>query len=349
VRCRKLLIALSLVTGSLVVSLLLGEIGLRLLGHRGAPHAALANTRPVDDPVLDWRYVPGSHYVLGNVAYRYNGAGFRDVEHGVEAAPGTRRLLVLGDSVTEALGVDWGSSFSQRVQRALGRGWEVVTLAAGGLNTPQEVHLLEREGLQYRPELLVLNFVLNDADFYTSYRAAQRYLDRKDSTIGLLNLPVSPEFKRLLKSSALVYFVKERVEHLRGRLLGADERDYFTALWAGDGNRQKVRQGFDRLAAVAQDRSLTVVVIIWPLITDYRRYGFDAVHRWVRHESERRGFSVVDLLPDFARHPYRELQLTAEDNVHPNARGHGLAAEAFLRWHRTTTRPAAAVSEASPS
>jgi lysophospholipase L1-like esterase len=327
--------SLLLLAVSCVVTLSAAEAGLRWLGHHGAPGSTISNTFSVDDPILDWRYVPRSEVRVGRVVYRYNGAGFRDVDHAIAKPPEAKRIVVLGDSVTEGYGVEWRDVFAHVLQARLGNGWEVINIAAGGLNTPQEVHLLERAGLIYEPDLVVVNFVLNDADFDSKREGARRYLADKDTRIGLLNLPVTPGLKQLLKSSALIYFVKERVELLKGRLVDAEEPNYFRQLWAKPENREKVQAAFRKLAALQARARFQVLVIIWPLLTDFDRYGVEFVHDWVGREARQAGFPVIDLLERFSRIPYRELQVTADDNVHPNALGHQLAVDAFLAWYRT--------------
>ncbi|MCI0558675.1 MAG: SGNH/GDSL hydrolase family protein, partial [Nitrososphaera sp.] len=77
------------------------------------------------------------------------------------------------------------------------------------------------------------------------------------------------------------------------------------------------------------------VVIIWPLLTDYDDYRFESIHEWVREEAEDRGFSIIDLLPSFSKVFYRDLQITAEDSIHPGALGYKLGADAFLAWCRS--------------
>lgn len=313
----------------------IGEVGLRLMGYKGAPESLLANIHAVDDPVLNWRYLPGSEVQLGRVLRSYNKAGFRDIDHVVEKVVDIKRVLVVGDSVTEGGDLEWDAVFSAQIQAGLGGSYEVVTLAMGGLNTPQEVHLLEKEGLAYKPDLVVLNFVLNDSDFYTEYKAAERHHAEKDSVIGVLGIPINPSLKRSLKSSALVYFLKVRLEHLLGRMLGKEEIGYFEALWGKAENRQRITDGFDQLRAMSQRGPFPVVVIIWPILTEFTQYKFADIHRWVGAEAENRGFKTIDLLPFFEKKSYRDLQVTAEDNIHPNDRGHKIGADAFLEWvHR---------------
>ena len=66
-------------------------------------------------------------------------------------------------------------------------------------------------------------------------------------------------------------------------------------------------------ARIAGDRF--VLVMIWPLVTDYGRYEFQELHRWVGEQARANGFEVIDLLSEFSRVWYRELQASAEDNV----------------------------------
>ena len=60
------------------------EGGLRLMGYSGAPEMSITNIRAVDDPVLNWRYVPGSEVQVGRSWHRYNKAGFLDIDHEVK-------------------------------------------------------------------------------------------------------------------------------------------------------------------------------------------------------------------------------------------------------------------------
>lgn len=330
------LLSLVLVLASLCVSFILGEIVLRLLGYRGAPQSIISNVYEVDDPILDWRYVPNSEVRLGNLVFKYNQAGFRDVDHDVNKPEGITRIVVVGDSVSEGNGVQSEAVFSRVLQERLGRDYDVINIAMSGLNTPQEVHLFEQHGLQYGPDVVVVNFVLNDIDFYSSLAGQKRYYAEMDKRIGVLGLSISPELKRLLKSSALLYFVKERVGTLIYRYSGSDAEkvDFYTALWSEERNREKAIRGFDQLSGLKQNNSFEVVIMIWPLLVDYADYGYGWIHEWVENEARTREFAAIDLLPAFSEVPSRQLQVSVEDTVHPNEFGHSIAADAFLDWYR---------------
>jgi lysophospholipase L1-like esterase len=324
-----------LLLGSFVVSAILGEVLLRALGYAGAPESQIGNIRLVDDPILDWRFIPNSRVQDGKVVLVYNSAGFRDREHVRQKQPGVTRVVVLGDSVTEGSGVEVDEIFSSRLQQGLGPRYEVINLGMSGLNTPQEVHVLEVEGLGYDPDVAIVNFVLNDCDFFSEFHAAKQFTQDKDTKIGLLgDLSVDPRLKRLLKSSAFIYFVKARVEHLVGMVTGKGESNYYLRLWGETYCHQRIAEGFEKLRELRDRNRFEAHVVIWPLLVDYQPYVFAHIHERVRHEAEQRGFKVLDLLDAFALLSYRNLQVTAEDNVHPNGEGHRLAAKAYLAWRQ---------------
>ena len=185
----------TLLVCSLLVAAVSGELLLRLLGYHGAPVSLVSNIYLVDDPILDWRYLPNKEIWMGRVRYAYNSSGFRDVEHAAARTSDSKRIVVLGDSVTEGYGVRWEAVFASRIQAGLGDAYEVVNLGMAGLNTPQEIHLLQDIGVAYKPSLIVLNFILNDYEFYTRFHDAKAYTREKDERIGLLNIPINSDLK----------------------------------------------------------------------------------------------------------------------------------------------------------
>ncbi len=306
------------------------EIVLRMMGYYGSPTLDLSDEiMDVEDDVLSWRYIPNVMRVKGSVEYRINSIGFRDSEHDLAKPVGVTRIVVLGDSVTDGYEVRWEETFTNRLQRAL-PACDVMNVAQGGLNSPQEVRLLEADILPYEPDIVVLNFILNDCDFYSNTKGMRRFRGEKDSEIGLLGIKVDPRFKKALKSSAFIYYVKDRVENLVERMKGTDEGDYFQKLWANRANKRKVEDAFQRLAELADENGFTVYVLVWPLIVAFEEYAYGDIHDWVGETARRHGFLVIDLLEDFRPFEYRSLQVNAADFVHPNGRGHEISAARFL-------------------
>lgn len=108
-----------------------------------------------------------------DVAVTTNSAGFHDVEHRVEKVPDVYRIVVLGDSFIEGLAVPIESGFTQQLESLLqvevkDRRVEVINLAVSGIGPAQYLRILERRGLGYKPDL-VLMAVYPENDFWDSY------------------------------------------------------------------------------------------------------------------------------------------------------------------------------------
>lgn len=199
---RNLVFSLVLLMVSLLFSLVVGEMGLRLLGYAGAPESLIGNIRHVGDPVLNWRFVPSLPVQEGKVIARYNSTGFRDVEHNVEKPSPVTRVVVVGDSVTGRAGVRQEELFASYVQAFLGSKFKIIDLGMSGLNIPQEIYIYDVEGMKYEPDIVVVNFILNDCDFFSEFHTGKQYQKEKDAKIGLLgDIIIDPRLKRWSKGS----------------------------------------------------------------------------------------------------------------------------------------------------
>ena len=101
-----------------------------------------------------------------------NKAGFHDFEHEVEKLPDRYRIIVLGDSYIEALQVAIDQGFTQQLERRLGDSittgrFEVINLGVSGSGPAQYYRILEKKGLVYKPDLVVMA-VFPDNDFRDS-------------------------------------------------------------------------------------------------------------------------------------------------------------------------------------
>lgn len=100
---------------------------------------------------------------------RLNQEGWRDVEHSVTAAPGTRRVLIVGDSIAFGWGIQkisnrLGEQLAGALSVKTGEHWESLNASKGGMNTLQEFPFVQ-EMLPYRPDLVILVYVFNDMDY----------------------------------------------------------------------------------------------------------------------------------------------------------------------------------------
>jgi HEAT repeat protein/lysophospholipase L1-like esterase len=125
--------------------------------------------RPVASYITVWN--DGEFYTVKSAATGwppwedYNRDGMRDREHAVERQPGTRRVMMLGDSVTLGYGLRPEQAYPQVLQDLLdarGQPSEVFNVAFSGWSTRQERIAYERIGRRYHPDDVVVAVCLND-------------------------------------------------------------------------------------------------------------------------------------------------------------------------------------------
>jgi hypothetical protein len=124
------------------------------------------------DATRGWRFRPGAVGVHSDldfqVHYRINSDGLRDVEHPREKSLGTIRVLAVGDSFTEGLGVEAEETFAKRLEPLLtgqlGRSVEIINAGIRGTSTDQQYLYLSQQGMSFHPDLVLLAFVRGDED-----------------------------------------------------------------------------------------------------------------------------------------------------------------------------------------
>jgi lysophospholipase L1-like esterase len=120
------------------------------------------------DPLLGWRKIPGAEASYRRREFstdiRINSHGLRDPERDYRAAPGTLRVVALGDSFLEAYQVPLEDSVTQRLERSLSDGCsaEVINGGTAGYGSAQEYLFFKQEGVRYAPRVVLLFFYYND-------------------------------------------------------------------------------------------------------------------------------------------------------------------------------------------
>lgn len=119
----------------------------------------------------DGARVDGGSGLEHYVSYRWNSRGCRAPEYPTPAAPGTFRILALGDSYTMGRGVHAEDIFTAVVERLLRRRaaeardstrFEVLGCGVSGFSTREERQYYEARADAYRPDLVLLVMVADD-------------------------------------------------------------------------------------------------------------------------------------------------------------------------------------------
>ncbi len=265
------------------------------------------------DPVRGYAMAPGGEI---------NRLGMRGAAVADAPAPGTTRLVMLGDSFTYGQGVTEADTQPRQLERVLGPGYEVVNMGVSGYNTAQQLLFWRAQGIRLRPAALLVAFTLSDAE------------------LGLLGLKDTREVwiihvKELVKAHMGMYlWARHAINVLRERwAYAAADGVWPEVAPLRDAAEGRSSEGWDRCAAAlasfaADCRALGIpcVLVIWPVLEHLDDYPYTRLHEFVTRAAERVGFTaVVDLLPTFVGRDERALQVSEAD-MHPNAEGHRLAA-----------------------
>ncbi len=182
----------------------------------------------VSDPVRGQRLRPGYDGWFAGVPVRINTLGFRDTrEYAIEKAPGTFRILVLGDSVTFGHGTLNETTYPFLLEQRLkqwrpGVKWEVWNLGVPGYNTSQELAYLNEIGPRYAPDLVIAGFYPND--FTANAPASEPSLVRRAASgmqrVMQRNLYSFELYKRAILTARWKLFTSDadrmRIEALAG-------------------------------------------------------------------------------------------------------------------------------------
>jgi len=304
------------------------------------------------------------------VPVRINADGFRDREHALAKPPGVRRILVLGDSFSEALQVPAEQAYWHLLEQRLNQGHtgrvECINTAASGYGTDDELVLLQRRGLAYQPDLVLLQLTphndLSDNQSGGRFTLEGARLVEHPPRLrgrGYVN------FKLWLAAHSQLYqLAKVGLKELLGtRLLvrlgvahaprrwQSDELDAHVVklhvvpepadVQAAYALTERLVLEIREVLAARRIRLLVLVVPAREQVDDARWAQFAAAagpaalarerpqERW-RAWSRQQGVALVDLLPVFRARNQRNAFYFDVDG-HWNARGHALAAECLCR------------------
>ncbi len=356
----------------LTVALVLAELASRLVvpSYMVRPHP---KGLYVSDP--DLGYVLAKNYDARHQHPEYDmtihtsSDGLRGKEI-TSKSPDTFRILVLGDSIAWGYGVDLTDSFphqlEQRLNDRLSPGFEVLNAAIPGYGTAQELVLLQKLGLDYEPDLVIVGlFVENDAydnliEGAQYRRVVGGYLvdwyryerNRKEN-------PLVPVTAFLSQNSHLYVFLRSFVRgftargsdglpRLRLEALPEISEQGYLPVFAKEYSPEMERGmaltkrliGDIQDAAAARDAEILLILFpsqvqvypdLWAdLQTAYRldgdKYALAKPNAMLGEFAAQHGIPMVDLLADF-REAGRDTQLYYRTDLHQNAAGQALAAE----------------------
>ena len=268
------------------------------------------------NPDIGHEHMPGTHARLMGYEATINSQGLRNREVALAKPAGAKRILMLGDSIIFGWGVGQDETLPVQLERDLaGRTAdpvEVINTGVGNYNTAMEVAYFLEHGVAYTPDIVILNYFINDAEPTPLYRDV-------------------PWFAHHAYSYAVL---GGAWDGFKRRFTGEEQdwRSYYAGLYAdGAPGWAKARQNVAALADYCRSHGIRLIMTNIPELRELKPYAFPEVQAKVRELAAANSIEFVDLLPAVQDEDPKTLWVTVPD-PHPNARGQALMARALADY-----------------
>jgi hypothetical protein len=259
------------------------------------------------DVLLRYRYRPGAVVDGHRAPMPINRLGLWDREYAIPKPADVYRVVVLTGSIANDGSVPFEQRFHEVLERSLqgaagGRRVEVINVSCEGYNTVQQVRLLERVGLQYQPDFVVLAYMLTSASLQNG---AYRRVGNSFFTFRFL-----PMIRGAAEGSMCALF---RPFH---------EAYSFDLV---------VRNSFERLALLRRQHGFRTLVAVLPVLEDFADPLCNRLYDRVDRAARESGHDSVRVVEAFRGEAFRRYVKPGQrmDLCHPNAAGHARIAAAL--------------------
>lgn len=316
--------------------------------------------RPSSNPERIFEATPNTSGKGWGTEVSINSSGFRGHDYTQEKPAGVYRVVVIGDSIAFGNNLPPESNFPAVLEQMFanaGKHVEVLNLSLGGYDTPQEVATLEQIGLQFKPDMVVVAYCINDIGIASGnlnyIKRLQRYgspvyklrlaqfirvqLDRIDA-IAFSKIADSDESFHLAYRDRMANISGDEtlaslMNRLRTELAKPDAHYVFSADYTKPDHIKRLRYGLEKLRALQTAHGFSVNVVVFPFLLENQgsHESYQLVYQIVQHEIQHAGFSQTDIYPEFSAEGFANLAIRANDGVHPNARGHEIVANKLYK------------------
>ena len=288
--------------------------------------------------------IPNKEGEMFGAYVKINSLGFRGKEYNLDKHSNTFRILVLGDSVTFGIGVNNNDLYTEKLEEMLNNNsktnYEVWNLGIIGYNTLQELELLKVKGINYNPDLVIIQYHENDLE--CPFSGCNNKL--KEFTFKAyddrLALPLNYELKyNLIKKSYFFRWISFNYDLLLWEVDIRNPWTFFTATLhnVNSPTWNSVKSSFSEFSKISENHDFPILLVIYPDPDwfSYSNYNINdyphrEIHRQVKEEGKKNNIYVIDLLNEYENYDFNLLKVR-EDDSHPSKFAHKLIAEEIYK------------------
>jgi lysophospholipase L1-like esterase len=254
-----------------------------------------------DIPEIGHEHRPETSGVYMGVPVAINALGLRDHDLPLAKPEGTIRTLMLGDSLTFGWGVRAEDTPASLLEAQLGgpptgARNEVINSGVGNYNTVMEVAYFLDRGHKLDPDVVILNYFINDAEPSPKRRTAP-WLEYSQAYV---------RFASAIDKLSRQYFGK------------SDWKAYYSGLYRDDAAGWLAAQdAITRLAEYCRTHDIKLLVVNYPELHQLRDYPFPKVTAGVEAVARANDVPFLDLLPSIRELAPSSLWVSPTD-AHPN-------------------------------
>ncbi len=330
-----------LVLFNLALFILLAEIALRIKGDYKS-YGERTNGMFIDyfkppykGPLCAWTADSTVIQIAKEFTYEVttNSLGIRDVEHTIIKPAGAKRLLVLGDSFTEGVGVPFDSTWHQRMAwylqtDGINQQWEIVVGAVSGCDPFYSYEMLRRQFFAYQPDVVIQVYNHTDINDYALRGGLERFINDSVTQWRPVNQVLHTAFKW---SHLMRFLVKEVLQY----------NDYYQS--AGEYDRlqmeaiPKYKELFAKIDSLSQAVGAEALFIFQPMGYELQQGYYEPHADSLMEYMEVNGLHYVrlmDILPSEMKYNMKGYFWPIDG--HMNDRGYNAWGEAMYKYFKAS-------------
>lgn len=291
-----------------------------------------------------------NHHLSGrDVDIITNAQGFRYNELSPKKAPDEKRILFLGDSITLNNYLPEEETFTKRAEKIVNEGsknnqYKFINAGVEDIGITEELEILKEDGLSIKPNVVVLNFYLNDSRPPWGF-------DNELGHPGWLrshSFAVEWMYKRFKLAQWFQKTGSQRMRWVNDQWLYRwwdDTNDFRTftqsaaydwgAAWE-EHSWGVIRSKLEELKQLSDQHGFSVIVIAFPVNFQLRtNFIDDYPQKQMRELSQEYNFEFLDLLPTLREAYQSNRRLGVElylDQAHLTTYGNELAGEEIAKF-----------------